>query len=107
MKREKFIRRISVGLTEHELEVFDQALRVWYLARNREIFDALTTRERGSLIRKSIWAFCSAVVRQQASFTLACDVRTETRAEIAQRLGEPIPANGTNRLKKYLDGGFN
>jgi len=93
MKKEKMVRRISVGLTQQELDAYQDALRVVYSCGSEtdELINQLSSRQRVELARNAIWAVCKAVVRAGCfPRALACDVRPETEEETAERLGEPL-----------------
>ena len=119
MRNDKFIHRTSVGFTQLELDLFEEALKVWN-GCSEVTYPTLGARDRTRLIRCAIWAFCNAVIRQGASYTLACDLRHETKEEMEKRVGEDRAAEIAeasaqvcsqvqlnNRLRKYLDGGLN
>jgi hypothetical protein len=95
VKREPIIDRISIGLTQKELDAYWAALRVLYRCGSEtELYiNSMGASGRARLARHAVWAFCKAIVRQ-GGFRhppLACDLRDETATERAERLGQPVP----------------
>src|ERR1035437_7316762 len=91
MKKELIVARVSVGFTAREWKAMEEAMRICFHAKSNEMLATLTSGERTMLIRNGTWAICTAIVREGFSYApLACDLRHETEAETAERLGEPL-----------------
>lgn len=95
--REEITHRISVGFSDREWAAIEDAMRVRYLLPEEKEIDSITWRERNCFLKHAIWAVCKAIIRRNKRLrpALACDVRDETPAEMAERLGEPLPPAST------------
>jgi hypothetical protein len=128
MKKEKIIRRLSIGLTRSEWKLFSEAAKKRYFVQSSKPIECCMTRyERSHFLQLALAAVCRAALRQPRHFILcafACDLREETAEEAKQRLAEgktsraritkgqkaQAPVIGIdfqNRLKKYFDGTSN
>jgi hypothetical protein len=91
MKRDRIICRVSVGFSQREWQIMEEALRICFHAKSDRALQTLTPRERNMLLRNGIWAISNAIVRTGFSYApLACELRHETEAETAVRLREPL-----------------
>jgi hypothetical protein len=84
MKRKPFVHRLTIRFNPRETLALYHALDCRY--------GKATSRERGRFVRMAIWAYSSAVAQCGEGYhpgMLACDLRKETPAELAYRIGEP------------------
>lgn len=84
--------RLSLGFSQAQWEAIKQALRLRYHCQGDPELQTLGILERNNFLRQAIWAIAKAVVRQNVEMQpLACDLRKETKEEMAERLEKSIP----------------
>jgi hypothetical protein len=90
-------KRVSLGFSDREWEDLERALVQCHKLHPEQKgwgLEMLTSNERNWFMRKAIWAFAKAIIRQawRDYVPLACDVRHETEDEMAERMGKLPPA---------------
>ena len=81
--------RVSLGFTEREWRLIQEALKVRYHTKNP--LAEMSAQERCQFLVTAIYAISAAITRQRVKLAfLACDVRPETEVEMIERMGGPV-----------------